>query len=72
MNPYQAAEGCDAVILATEWPEYVSLDLGQLREAMAGNLLADGRNVIDPKDAAAAGFDYIGVGRGNRPDRSAD
>ena len=72
MNPYQAAEGCDAVILATEWPEYTTLDLVRLSEAMAGNLLADGRNVIDPRDAAAAGFDYIGVGRGNSPEQSAN
>ena len=72
MNPYQAAEGCNVVILATEWPEYATLDLGRLREVMAGNLMADGRNVIDPRDAEAAGFDYIGVGRGNGPVRSSE
>ncbi|MCI0438815.1 MAG: UDP-glucose/GDP-mannose dehydrogenase family protein [Chloroflexi bacterium] len=66
MDPYQAAEGCDAVILATEWDEYKNIELGRLKAVMRGSVLADGRNVIDPQKAAERGFVYIGMGRGNR------
>ena len=64
LDPYQAAQGCDAVILATEWPEYAGVDLSRLKATMRGSILADGRNVIDPAEAKQVGFVYIGVGRG--------
>jgi UDPglucose 6-dehydrogenase len=67
MDPYQAAEGCDAVILATEWDEYKNIDLNRLRSVMKGRVIADGRNVVDPHRASEAGFTYIGMGRGLRP-----
>ncbi len=66
MDPFQAVKDCDAVILATEWPEYTSIDLHRLKASMAGDILADGRNAFDPNRAAEAGFTYIGVGRGVR------
>lgn len=66
LDPYQAALGCDATILATEWPDYTDLDLNQLKATMRGNILADGRNAIDPDGATRAGFVYIGVGKGTR------
>ena len=66
VDPYKAVHGCDAAILATEWPEYTGLDLNQLKAAMTGNGLADGRNIIDPEMATQAGFVYIGVGRGTQ------
>ena len=62
-DPYEAAAGCDAVALATDWEEYRTLDLHRLKNVMRGHLLADGRNVIDPKLAREAGFLYLGVGR---------
>ena len=64
LDPYQAAQGCDAIILATEWPEYTDLDLVRLKATMRGNLLADGRNAIAIEKARQAGFAYIGLGRG--------
>lgn len=63
-EPYQAAQGADAVIIATEWQEYVQLDLQRLKSYMNGNVLADGRNVLDPEKAQQAGLFYIGVGTG--------
>ena len=63
MDPFQAAHGCAAVILATEWPQYTSLDLKRLKAVMDGRILADGRNAIDPDEATRAGLIYIGVGR---------
>jgi UDPglucose 6-dehydrogenase len=67
-DPYVAASGCDAVIIATEWAEYRDIDLDALRRVMRTPILADGRNVIDPELARKAGYVYIGMGV---PDRSA-
>jgi UDPglucose 6-dehydrogenase len=58
-----AAEGADAVVLVTEWPEFRDLDLGALAGRMRGTLLIDGRNFLDPDAATAAGLSYEGVGR---------
>src|SRR5215210_5362045 len=58
-----AADGVDALVLVTEWPEFGELDLGALAERMRGNLLVDGRNFLDPDAATAAGLMYEGVGR---------
>jgi UDPglucose 6-dehydrogenase len=62
-NPYDAAEGADALFLVTEWNEYRQPDLERLRALMRGTALFDGRNVWDPAAARAAGFVYYGVGR---------
>ena len=61
-DPYAAADGCDAVIVATEWPEFASLDLERLRGLMATPVFIDGRHMFDPLDLEAAGFD-TGSGR---------
>jgi UDPglucose 6-dehydrogenase len=58
-----AVTGADAVVLVTEWPELVGLDYRQVAEAMAGNVLIDGRNALDPEAVRAAGLIYEGVGR---------
>ncbi|MBF6621282.1 MAG: UDP-glucose/GDP-mannose dehydrogenase family protein [Patulibacter sp.] len=58
-----AVAGADAVVLVTEWQEFRELDLGELRGAMAGDVLIDGRNALDASVAASAGFRYEGVGR---------
>ena len=62
-DPYEAAEGCDALVIATEWDQFRSLDLARLRECMASPILADGRNVLDPAEARQHGFTYLGIGR---------
>lgn len=62
-GPMEAADGADAVILATEWPEYVTLSLTDLGAAMTGDLLFDARNALDPAHVRAAGLRYVGVGR---------
>jgi UDPglucose 6-dehydrogenase len=58
-----AADGADAVVLVTEWPEFAELDLRELARTMRGGLLVDGRNFFDPEAAAAAGLAYEGIGR---------
>jgi len=61
-----AARRADAVVLATEWPELAAVDLKELRKAMRGNVLVDGRGIVAPGAARALGFDYFGFGRGGR------
>lgn len=62
-DAYAAASGADAVVVATEWPEILGLDWRRVRSAMAGGLLLDGRNCLDPATAGEAGFVYEGIGR---------
>ena len=60
---YAMAEGLDAIVLATEWGDYQSLDLERLASAMAQPVLVDARNFFRPEDAEKAGLNYMGVGR---------
>jgi UDPglucose 6-dehydrogenase len=53
----------DAVVLATEWPEFAELDLGGLAPRMRRRLLFDGRGMVEPAAATAVGISYRGVGR---------
>lgn len=62
-DPYAAAQGADALVLATDWSEFADLDLDQLRTQMSGDLLFDGRNMLDPDAVRTAGFRYLGIGR---------
>ncbi|HEY1218626.1 MAG: UDP-glucose/GDP-mannose dehydrogenase family protein [Bryobacteraceae bacterium] len=62
----ELAQDADALVLVTEWNEFRELDLADLAQRMASPVLVDGRNLYAPEAAAAAGFDYIGVGRGAR------
>jgi UDPglucose 6-dehydrogenase len=57
-----AARGADAIVIATDWPEFAQLDLARLRAAARGDLLIDGRHMIEPQAARDAGFDYYAVG----------
>lgn len=58
-----AVKGADATVLVTEWDELVALDWVAIRQAMAGDLLIDGRNALDPADPTRAGLTYEGIGR---------
>jgi UDPglucose 6-dehydrogenase len=62
------ALGCvtdaDAVVLVTEWEEFKQIDLAKVAEAMAGRVLIDGRNALDPEAVRAAGLVYEGIGQG--------
>ena len=54
-----AIKGSDVVVVATEWPEFSTLELGAIRRAMRGNLLVDGRSLFDVASAHRAGLDYF-------------
>jgi len=64
-SPLEAAKDADAVVLVTEWPEFLELDWRLVAEAMRGNLVIDGRNALDPEALRAAGLVYEGIGRGD-------
>lgn len=61
---YQAAEGADAVIIATEWNEFKQIDKERLRSIMRTPVVIDGRNIYDPQEMRKLGFVYQGIGRG--------
>lgn len=61
---YSMAEGCDALIVITEWNEFKNLDLERIRNLLNQATILDGRNIYDPKKMAALGFHYRGLGRG--------
>jgi UDPglucose 6-dehydrogenase len=58
-----ALEAADAAVIVTEWPEFSDLDWKAVGDRMAGRLVVDGRNCIDPAAVAAAGLAYEGIGR---------
>jgi UDPglucose 6-dehydrogenase len=62
-SPLEAASGADAVVLVTEWSEFMQLDWGLVAEAMGGDLVIDGRNALDPEAVRGAGLSYEGIGR---------
>lgn len=57
------AEGCDALVIATEWEEFKQLDLDRARKALSHPILFDGRNLFDPVEMERLGFIYKSVGR---------
>jgi UDPglucose 6-dehydrogenase len=63
-DEYAAARGAHALVIVTEWNEFRNLDLVRLRRLMRKPVLCDLRNVYRPLDVEAAGFRYVGVGRG--------
>lgn len=62
-DPWEAIAGAHCVVICTEWPEYRDLDVDRLREEAAYPIVVDGRNVLDPDRAEAAGLTYLSVGR---------
>ena len=65
----EAAEDAEALVLATEWKQFASLNLPEIAKRMSRAILVDGRNMFDPEAARQAGFDYCGIGRPQRAAR---
>ena len=57
------AEGCDALVVATEWEQFKKLDLERARKALTHPILFDGRNLFDPAEMERMGFIYKSIGR---------
>ncbi|HEY1370223.1 MAG TPA: UDP-glucose/GDP-mannose dehydrogenase family protein [Gaiellaceae bacterium] len=64
---FDAVTGADAAVIVTEWPELKELASEEIRSAMARPFIVDGRNLLDPDTARAAGFVYEGIGRPSSP-----
>ena len=62
-NGYDALEGADALLLATEWNEFREPDFSKMKSLMRRACIFDGRNIYNPKTVKALGFEYVGVGR---------
>ncbi len=62
---YETVEGCDAMVVVTEWDAFKELDLDRVRESMRNPVVIDGRNIYDPANVIEAGFHYDGFGRGS-------
>ena len=59
----EVAAGADALVVATEWPQFVSLDLPRVRKMMTTPIIFDGRNLLDPARMEEMGFIYKSIGR---------
>lgn len=57
------ADGCDALVLVTDWQQFLNLNYAKMAKRMAHPVMIDGRNFLDPKQVEAAGFRYVGIGR---------
>ena len=63
VDPYQAAEGADALLLMTEWSEFRLPDWEEIAKKLRHMVVFDGRNVYDPNELRRMGFEYYGIGR---------
>jgi UDPglucose 6-dehydrogenase len=63
-SAYEAARGAHALVILTDWGEFRSLDLARVRALMRTPIIVDGRNLFEPAEMQAAGFEYYSLGRG--------
>ncbi|MBS0450571.1 MAG: UDP-glucose/GDP-mannose dehydrogenase family protein [Proteobacteria bacterium] len=64
-SPMQAVEQADALAIVTEWKAYKAPNLERLKALLKAPVIFDGRNLFEPLSMRAAGFDYVGIGRGS-------
>jgi UDPglucose 6-dehydrogenase len=62
-GPYEAIEGADALAIVTEWDQFRALDLDRVKSLLKAPVLIDLRNIYNPDEIAAAGFQYTSIGR---------
>jgi UDPglucose 6-dehydrogenase len=65
-NSYAALTGADALALVTEWNEFREPDYARMRKLMREPTIFDGRNIYNPEQIRAQGFNYISMGRPNQ------
>ena len=59
---YECLEGCDALLIVTEWPEFRVPDFDEIRKKLKKPVIFDGRNIFEPSDMRALGFQYYCIG----------
>ncbi len=62
-DPERLADGCDALVLVTEWQQFRQLDYQKMATLMNNAVIIDGRNFLDREELESAGFRYVGIGR---------
>jgi UDPglucose 6-dehydrogenase len=62
-SPYAVAEGVEALVVGTGWPEFRALDFSKIKALLRRPLIVDTKNILDSTRLRAMGFEYIGVGR---------
>ncbi|MBV9389143.1 MAG: UDP-glucose/GDP-mannose dehydrogenase family protein [Chroococcidiopsidaceae cyanobacterium CP_BM_ER_R8_30] len=62
-DPERLADGCDALVLVTEWQQFRNLDYSRMARLMNNPVIIDGRNFLEREELQQAGFYYLGVGR---------
>jgi len=62
-NTYEVMENADVIAILTEWNEFRALDLERVKSLMSKPIMVDLRNIYNPDEMVAAGFDYHCVGR---------
>ncbi len=63
-SAYAAAEGVDALVVGTGWPEFRALDFDRIKHLLRRPLIVDTKNLLDSIRLRSMGFEYVGVGRG--------
>jgi UDPglucose 6-dehydrogenase len=63
-DPYSVAVGADALLILTEWPEFISLDFDVIKKTMSKPVIIDAKNLLDANALIKKGFIYSGIGRG--------
>jgi UDPglucose 6-dehydrogenase len=63
-SAYAAAEGVDALVVGTGWPEFRALDFDRIKHLLKKPIIVDTKNLLDSARLRALGFEYVGVGRG--------
>lgn len=63
-DPYDAAAGCDALLILTEWNAFATLDLHRIKALLKHPIVLDGRNLYPPEEMRSAGLIYYSIGRG--------
>ncbi|TAN87578.1 MAG: UDP-glucose/GDP-mannose dehydrogenase family protein [Phormidium sp. SL48-SHIP] len=62
-DPERLADGCDALVLVTDWKQFAELDYTKMASLMHTPIMVDGRNFLDRTQLEAIGFRYVGIGR---------
>jgi UDPglucose 6-dehydrogenase len=62
-SQYDALEGADALIIATEWSEFRTPDFNRIMALMPSKIIFDGRNLFDLDKMKECGFHYTSIGR---------
>ncbi len=67
LDAYAMLDGCDGLVVLTDWPEFRTPDFEAVRTRLRDPVVFDGRNLYDPDSVSRAGLKYFGVGRSVRP-----